>query len=208
MKPITIVIADDHRLVREALTMVLKADQRFEVLASYSTAEAAIEAVRKFAPNVVLLDINLPSMNGVKAVPLILKASPSSQIIGISLHAQPSYARKMVQVGASGYVTKNSSKAEMIEAIVAVNEGRKFICSQIKEAIAEQFTEEQDSNKSEKLSGRELEIIDLIKKGMSSREIGESLLIATKTVEVHRYNILKKLDLKNSAALINFLNTR
>jgi DNA-binding NarL/FixJ family response regulator len=125
------------------------------------------------------------------------------------MHSQPSYARKMMQIGASGYVTKNSSREEMMEAIVKVYQGNKYICSEIKDIISEQ-----SEKKPVALAGinsvteREMEIINLIKKGNSSKEISTFLNISLKTVEVHRHNILKKLKLKNSASLVNFMNTR
>jgi len=207
MKPITLLIADDHQLVREAWTMVLNNDPRFKVLATCGTAEAAVDAVDTLKPDIVLLDINLPGISGIEAVPLIRDAAPHSKIIGVSLHTQPKYFRQMMQEGANGYVTKDSSTAEMIAAIIAVHEGKKFVCDYIKEQIAEQFaTEDKDSNKLDTLSTREFEIIELIKKGLSSKEIAKLLAISVKTVEVHRYNVLKKLNLKNSAALINFFH--
>lgn len=207
MSPITIVIADDHKLVRETWALVLSHDARFSVIAECGSAESAITAVKRLNPDIILLDINLPGMNGIEAVPILRKASPVSMIIGISLHTIPGYAKKMMQQGAKGYLTKHSSKQEMIDAILAVYAGEKFLCRQIKEIIADQFTGEDDNrNKLNKLSTRELEIIELLKKGMTSQEVGDILFISRKTVEVHRYNILKKLGLRNTAALISFLN--
>jgi len=115
----------------------------------------------------------------------------------------------MLQLGARGYVTKNSSKEEMINAIVEVNSGKKYICEEVKNILAEQELEENPVNANmNNLSRRELDIIKLIKEGLSSREIGLELELSLKTVEVHRYNILKKLKLKNTAALVNFINAK
>jgi two-component system invasion response regulator UvrY len=113
----------------------------------------------------------------------------------------------MIQKGAMGYVTKNSSREEMFKAITEVQAGRRYICDEIKNILSEQVLngEEQQSGLNA-LSQREIEIINFIKKGFSSKEIAESLDISVKTVEVHRYNILKKLNLKNSAALVNYIN--
>ena len=207
MDPITILIADDHKLVREAWSLILNKDERFKVVAECSSAESVIETVKTLVPAIVLLDISLPGMSGIEAVPIILQASPSSKIIGISQHAVPEYALKMMQQGAAGYVTKSSSKEEMIEAILAVHSGKNFICQYIKELMAEQFMGGGNPYKAIKtLSQRELEIIELIKEGMSSVEIAKQLSITAKTVEVHRHNILKKLNLKNTPALINFIS--
>ena len=124
------------------------------------------------------------------------------------MHSMPAYARRMLQVGAMGYVTKNSSKDEMIAAIVEVHNGRKYICEEVKNILAQQELEEDGTGEPDMniLSRRELEIVKLIREGASSKEIAVSLDISLKTVEVHRYNILKKLNLKNTASLVNFIN--
>jgi DNA-binding NarL/FixJ family response regulator len=124
------------------------------------------------------------------------------------MHSQPAYAKKMLQIGAKGYVTKNSSKEEMIKAIMEVYKGNKFICDEIKNIISDQLlTEQTDSPNINSLTEREIQIINYIKEGSSSKEIATSLNISLKTVEVHRHNILKKLKLKNSASLVNFIVT-
>ena len=123
------------------------------------------------------------------------------------MHSMPAYAKRMMQLGAMGYVTKNSSKDEMIRAILEVSNGKKYICEEVKNILAHKELEDELSQADmNALSRRELDIIQLIKQGMSSKEIAQHLDISLKTVEVHRYNILKKLKLKNTAALVNFIN--
>jgi DNA-binding NarL/FixJ family response regulator len=123
------------------------------------------------------------------------------------MHSQPAYAKRMLQIGARGYVTKNSSKEEMIKAIIEVNNGNKYICEEIKNNISEMVLEEnRDVPNVNALTDREIQIINLIKEGLSSKEIASHLTISLKTVEVHRHNVLKKLKLKNSASLVNFIN--
>lgn len=207
MEKITILIADDHTLVRETWSFILNTDERFNVVAESGSGEDAVEQAKQLRPNVVIMDINLPGINGIEATQLIRKYSPNSKILGVSLHTQPTYARKMMQKGAMGYVTKNSSREEMFKAILEIQEGKKYICDEIKTILSEQVIggEEQTAGVNA-LSQREIEIIRYIKKGFSSKEIADSLNISVKTVEVHRYNILKKLNLKNAAALVNFIN--
>jgi two-component system invasion response regulator UvrY len=207
MEKITILIADDHTLVRETWSFILNTDPRFQVIAESGSGEEAIELAQKLRPNIVIMDINLPGMNGIEATQQIRKYAPGTKILGVSLHTQPTYARKMIQKGAMGYVTKNSSKEEMFKAITEIYEGKKYICEEIKNILSDQVisgNEEQSGLNS--LSQREIEIISYIKKGHSSKEIADALNISVKTVEVHRYNVLKKLNLKNAAALVNFVN--
>ena len=207
MEKITILIADDHTLVRETWSFILNTDPRFQVIAESGSGEEAIELAQKLRPNIVIMDINLPGMNSIEATQQIRKYAPGTKILGVSLHTQPTYARKMIQKGAMGYVTKNSSKEEMFKAITEIYEGKKYICEEIKNILSDQVisgNEEQSGLNS--LSQREIEIISYIKKGNSSKEIADALNISVKTVEVHRYNVLKKLNLKNAAALVNFVN--
>ena len=207
MEKITILIADDHTLVRETWSFILNNDPRFQVVAECGSGEEAVELARNLRPNIVIMDINLPGINGIEATQQIRKFSPASKILGVSLHTQPTYARKMMQKGASGYVTKNSSREEMCKAIVEIHNGKKYICEEIKNILSEQvISGEEPQSGLNSLSQREIEIITLIKNGHSSKEIAESLNISVKTVEVHRYNILKKLNLKNAASLVNFIN--
>jgi DNA-binding NarL/FixJ family response regulator len=179
------------------------------VIGESSTGLEAIEIAKTKKPRIVLMDINMTPLNGFDATRQIRKYSPGSKVIGVSMHSMPAYARRMLQLGAMGYVTKNSSKEEMIEAIVEVNSGKKYICEEVKNILAHKELEEKnDEPDMNVLSRRELSIAQLIKEGMSSKEIAIKLDISLKTVEVHRYNILKKLNLKNTAALVNFINTQ
>lgn len=207
MEKITILIADDHTLVRETWSFIFNSDPRFTVVAESGSGEEAVELAKKLRPNVIIMDINLPGINGIEATQQIRKFSPASRILGVSLHTQPTYARKMIQKGAMGYVTKNSSRDEMFKAIMEIQNGKKYICDEIKNILSEQVISGEDTQAGlNSLSQREIEIIAFIKKGNSSKEIADALTISVKTVEVHRYNILKKLNLKNAAALVNFIN--
>src|SRR5688500_11982627 len=155
----------------------------------------------------ILMDINMMQIYGFEETEKIRKVSPASKIIGVSMHSQPAYAKKMLQIGARGYVTKNSSKEEMLEAIMQVHNGNKYICDEIKNNISELILEEnKDVPNVNALTEREIQIINLIKEGQSSKEIANVLNISLKTVEVHRHNVLKKLKLKNAASLVNFIN--
>jgi|SRR5687768_9130181 DNA-binding NarL/FixJ family response regulator len=207
MEKISVLIADDHKLIRETWSYILNNDSRFEVIAECGDSEQAVEMSRVKRPQIVLMDINMMPISGFEATERIRKVSPLSKVIGVSMHSQPAYAKKMLQIGAKGYVTKNSSKEEMIKAIMEVHNGNKYVCEEIKNNISDQVLEENsDAPNVNALTEREIQIINLIKEGQSSKEIAAVLAISLKTVEVHRHNILKKLKLKNSASLVNFMN--
>ena len=207
MEKISVLIADDHKLIRETWSYILNNDDRFVVIAECGDSEQAVEVARHKRPHIVLMDINMMPISGFEATERIRKVSPTSRIIGVSMHSQPAYAKKMLQIGAKGYVTKNSSKEEMIKAILEVYDGNKYICDEIKNNISELILDEnKDVPNVNALTEREIQIINLIKEGQSSKEIAVQLNISLKTVEVHRHNVLKKLKLKNSASLVNFIN--
>jgi two-component system invasion response regulator UvrY len=207
MKKISLIIIDDHTLIRQTWSFILNNHPRFSVVAELGNAEEGIELCKQLRPEIVMLDINLPGASGLEAVPLIRKFAPATKIIGVSMHGQPAYAKKMMQNGASGYITKNSPQQEMLNALLAINDGKKYICSEIKNALAKEMLQgEEIQNGIDRLSIREIEIIKFVREGMSSKEIAQATSISVKTVEVHRYNILRKLNLRNAAALVAYVN--
>ncbi|MDX2049501.1 MAG: response regulator transcription factor [Chitinophagaceae bacterium] len=206
MEKINVLIVDDHKLIRDTWSFILNTDERFHVVSETDSGDTAVEMAKQYKPNVVLMDINMSPTNGFEATRQIKKVSPWSKVIGVSMHSQPAYAKKMLQVGALGYITKNSSREEMFKAIIEVAQGKKYICDEVKTILSEQILNESATGGINALSQREIEIINLIKDGLSSKEIAQQLDITLKTVEVHRHNILKKLHLKNTAALVNFAN--
>jgi DNA-binding NarL/FixJ family response regulator len=209
MDKITILLVDDHKLIRDSWSFILNSDPRFSVIGETDSGEQAIEIAKTKKPRIILMDVNMTPVNGFDATQQIHKFSPESRIIAVSMHSMPAYAKKMLQLGAMGYVTKNSSKDEMITAIIEVNSGKKYICEEVKNILAQlELDEDSDHADMNTLSRREIDIVKLLKEGLSSKEIAQQLDISLKTVEVHRYNILKKLKLKNTAALVNFINTK
>jgi DNA-binding NarL/FixJ family response regulator len=203
---ISILIADDHKLIRETWAYILNSDPRFEVIGCCSNSEEAVKMSEEKHPDVVLMDINMIPFSGIEATRQIREVSPQSYVIGVTMHSQPAYAKKMMQQGASGYVTKNSSREEMVDAILEVAKGNKFLCEEITELISESNIDPAALSAINSLTEREMHIVNLIIQGCQSKEISTQLNISIKTVEVHRHNIFKKLKLKNSLALIHFMN--
>ncbi len=205
MKKITILIVDDHKLIREMWRALFVADANIEIAGESGEMLEAIDLIKTKRPDIVLLDINLSNESGFDAVPLIRKYSPGTRIIAVSMHNQPAYAKKMMNLGVKGYITKNSPRVEMYLAIQEVMNGKIYLCAEIRELISDKSQGQEPSNPLTALSIREIDIIKLIKEGHSSKEIADKLYISQRTVEVHRHNILKKLGLKNTPALVSFI---
>jgi DNA-binding NarL/FixJ family response regulator len=207
MGKVTVIIADDHKLIREAWRQILDENSNLSVIATCGDAQEVVDLAKEKRPELILMDIMMNPFSGLEATRKILAFAPKTKIIGVSLLSQPAYAKKMLTIGGRGYVTKNSSQEEMMEAIFQVIKGRKYICAEVKNIVTDQALNiVQETAVINRLTHREIEIINLIKKGHSSREIAAILKVAIGTVESHRYNILKKLHIKNVASLVNLIN--
>jgi DNA-binding NarL/FixJ family response regulator len=208
IKKITVAIVDDHRLIREMWATLLSIYSKYEITGESGGADDAIKMIKRTKPDLVLMDINLAQGSGLDAVPLIRKYSPGTKIIVVSMHNEPAYVKKMLKLGAKAYVTKNSSHEEMYKALDEVMAGRIYLCDEIMNIFADKAHGSDVNEPTVKdLSMREIEIVKLLKSGHSSREIANQLKITVRTAEVHRHNILKKLKIKNTALLINYINT-
>jgi DNA-binding NarL/FixJ family response regulator len=206
-KKISIIIFDDHNLVAEMWSELISTDERFTVTGICNdTSDASLESVKTKRPDVGIMDINIQPISGIDATKLVKKVSPGTKVIGVSMHNQPSFAKRMLKNGALGYVTKSSNKSEMFEAIQTVVGGKVYVCKEIQENLAKQVFEDDETPDISKLSEREVDVLKHIKDGLSSKEIAEKLFLSARTVEVHRSNILKKLNLKNTASLLKFIH--
>lgn len=206
---IKIVIADDHVLIAETWATLINLDPAYQVIKVYDNTQSLLDEVADLQPQVVILDINIAPISGLEAVKLIREKSPASRTIGVSMHNQPSFAKRMISNGAMGYVTKNSTKDEMYKAINEVMEGKTYICTEIKNRITQNILMEDDeSARLNSLTDREIDIIKLLKEGCTTEEIAEKLFLSPRTVDTHRAKILKKLQLKNSLSLIKLINER
>ncbi|HEY4875475.1 MAG TPA: response regulator transcription factor [Puia sp.] len=207
MPKISVVVIDDHALIRESWTQLLKMLKQFDVVGDSGDSEKAIEIVRNTLPDIIFLDINIKPKDGFETIKEILEISPKSKVITLSMYTLPAYAKKMIALGAKAYITKNSSVDEIMEAITAVNNGEIYICREILNITAEAPLEKQQRAPNlNLLSEREVKVLKYVKRGLSSREISAELNISYRTVEVHRHKILKKLNLRNTPSLINYLN--
>ena len=205
-KKIKIIIADDHLLIAETWATLINMDPEFEVVKVYENTKNLVDEITAVKPDIAILDINIHPFSGIEATKMIKKLAPGTKIIGVSMHNQPSFAKKMIRNGATGYVTKNSTKNEMYDAIRSVMKGEKYICAEIQKNITHQLLLDEEDNKLSKLTEREIEIIKLIKDGYTNKEIAKTLFLSPRTVETHRARILKKLDIKNSLSLVKYIN--
>jgi DNA-binding NarL/FixJ family response regulator len=210
MKKIKILIIDDHALVGQAWKLILEADKQMEVAGVVNGVDATLELLNKTPVDIVLLDINMQPISGFEMAELIKKLKPAVKILAVSMHDQPAVVRKMIKCGANGFVSKNARKEEMTEAIHAIMNNKRFISADIQQKLADELMveggQEAQTNGFSKLTEKELEILKMVKSGLTSKEAAEHLNISFKTVQVHRHNILKKLQQKNTASLLKLLN--
>src|SRR4051812_34074981 len=201
----TVMIIDDHLLVRDAWAVMLRTQKKYKIVAQIGDSTQVEEHLKETHPDVVLLDINMAPLDGFEVLRIISEQSPSTKVIAVSIHSQTVYAKRMMRAGARAYVTKNSPGEELLHAIDVVVSGGKYICKEIKNAFADQVLEEHQTDIN-KLTSREIEVIRCLRQGLSSKQIGDQLAIAIKTVEAHRHNILKKLRVNNTVAAIEIAN--
>lgn len=207
--PIRLFLIDDHKLLTDAWTAMLGADTRFEVTGATNNSATALAFIKELKPEIVLLDINMTPVNGVDLTRAIKEYNSQIGVIVVTYHDLPVYYTKIMKAGANGYVTKTSASEELVEAILQVAKGNNYTCNEMGHAIIENMMNPSEMVAAIKsLTPKQLAIIDLVKKGFSSKEIAGYLGVSAKTIEVHRYNILKKLGLRNSASLINEMNLR
>jgi DNA-binding NarL/FixJ family response regulator len=207
MNKAKIFLLDDHQMLRAMWVRLFSENPELKVVGDSGDIKEAVKMIRRLLPDIVLLDIQLRDASGMDAIPLIKKYSPATAIIVVSLHSEPVIAKKLIKLGARGYVTKNSDPKELFAAIEQVMNGDVYICSEIQNQLGSvpiQYF--RGNNLIDNLTKREQHITRLIKKGLSSREISEELDVAIKTVETHRHNILKKLGFKNSLQLVNYIH--
>jgi DNA-binding NarL/FixJ family response regulator len=194
-------------MVREMWKILLTPAKGFKILADCGSVDEAKQLIQQMKADVIMLDLNLAGDSGFDLIPDIMHYASGTKLLVVSMHSLASYAKKAMRMGASGYVTKNSTNDELIDAIREVARGKRYICKEVAALMSgDAPAAGVDSPDINNLSNREIEIVQFIKKGKSSKEIAETLELSLRTVEAHRYNILHKLKLKNTASLISFIS--
>ncbi len=204
-KKLSIVLADDHTILREGLRALLTADSSFEIVGEARDGREAVRCIEKLGPDLLLMDLSMPRMSGMDAIREIKKRYPETKIIALTVHKTEEYLLTTLQAGADGYVLKDATHDELIMAIKNVMGGKSYLSPGVSEKVIEGYLEGKEITRSrsswETLSQREREVLKLIAEGYKNKEIAEDLCISLKTVEKHRANLMKKLDLHNAAAL-------
>ena len=202
---VRIVLADDHTILREGLRALLTAEDEILVVGEAQDGREAVRCVERLEPDLLLMDLSMPRMSGMDAIREIKKRYPDTKIIALTVHKTEEYLLTTLQAGADGYVLKDATHDELVMAIRTVMAGKSYLSPDVSEKVIEGYLVGKESNRSlsawETLSQREREVLKLIAEGYKNKEIAEDLCISLKTVEKHRANLMKKLDLHNAAAL-------
>jgi two-component system, NarL family, response regulator NreC len=212
MPKIRILIADDHDVVRSGLRALLRSAPEFIVVGEAGDGDEAVRQSAKLNPDVVIMDISMPRLNGVEATKLIKQAQPDVHVVILSVHEDEEYAFQILKAGASGYLLKNASKKEIFEAIHSAMSGERFFSPNISRLIVEGFIKraneqspqgtQQPRHDDQKLTRRETEVLKYIAEGHTNRQIAEALFLSFRTVNTHRANIMQKLNIHDTAGLV------
>lgn len=208
MKEVKIILADDHQIIIDGLELLLSSQSGYKVISKATNGIDLLKDIELFQPDLVISDIEMPGMNGIESSKEIRKRFPDIKIIILSMYKEPSLIRQLIQAGVDGYLTKTSDQEELLTGIDRVVHGQKYFGSDVTVALTNsvdnQLTADRDYVKMALLSDRENEILKLVCEGLNNKEVGEKLYISHRTVDTHRTNLMRKLDVHSVVELIRF----
>ena len=209
MKEIHIVVADDHEVVRKGLRAILEAQDGWEITGEAATGREAVELAKEYRPDVVVLDITMPELNGLEATRQILKAVPTTEVLILTMHESEQVVQEVLDAGARGYVLKSDAGRELVAAVDALSQHKPVFTSRVSEMVLEGYLSDATRRASaetshRRLTPREREILQLLAEGKSNKEVATVLGISTKTVEAHRANIMHKLGLHSMSDIVHY----
>lgn len=210
MNKIRVMVVDDHDIVRYGICSVLKSSPDIEVVGEASNGVQAVDQFNDLRPDVVLLDISMPEMNGIETTRTIVKNHSNARVLILTMHLNEEYLNQVLSAGASGYILKNTEIGELLNAIRTVAQGKQIFSTPISTLMTEKYVRSAQFNLDSKdhdapgLTKRETEILQKIADGKTSQEIAEILFISPRTVDTHRANLIQKLGVKNSAGLVRY----
>jgi two-component system response regulator NreC len=200
MSKIRIIIADDHKLFRDGIIALISKTESMEIVGDVESGEELLSLLEGELPHVVLIDISMSGISGLDVIEKCRRIYPSVRFIALTMHAEGQYVVKAVKNGAYGYLLKNADEEELLAAIEDVASGKKYFNDEISRLMIGNMSLEGDEDK--KLSDREMEVLELVSQGKTTKEIAAELYVSTRTVETHRVNMMKKLNVQNVAELI------
>ncbi|HKK44028.1 MAG TPA: response regulator transcription factor [Balneolaceae bacterium] len=207
MEPISVLIADDHEIVRYGISTYLSSAKDIEIVGEASTGEECIRLFKKENPDICLLDIGMPDKNGIETAKTIRDLDPDTKILILSMHIDKQILSDVLEAGINGYLLKNTDKADLLNGIRAIMNGQQVFSDPISDLMTQSFLN-QSTNKKQNtgndITERELEILQLIVDGLTSKEIAQKLFISPRTVDTHRANLMQKLELNNIAELVRY----
>jgi DNA-binding NarL/FixJ family response regulator len=205
-RQIRILLADDHAVVRDGLRALLERQSDMVVVAEAGDGRECVQMAENHLPDVVLMDVAMPEMNGIEAARRIIAASPKTVVVMLSMHQDESYVLRSLKAGAKGYLLKDSPREDVLSAVRAASEGRSFLSRKVSRMLQEDYVRQLESrgleDSYELLTGREREILQLLAEGKANKDVAHLLNISLTTVETHRGHILQKLSLHSTAELI------
>jgi DNA-binding NarL/FixJ family response regulator len=209
LRELRILVADDHELVRRGIVSLLEAEAGWKVVGEVGDGQKLLEKAEELKPDIIILDIVMPRLNGLEAARRMKKILPRAKLLILSMHDSEEMARALVEAGASGYVTKADAGRDVVAAVEALRKGRTFFTPRIDEMVLQYFVHKQPAKAKEEppglmLSSRQREIVQLLAEGKSSKEVAAVLNLSVKTIETHRANIMKRLNLHSVVELIHY----
>ena len=212
MARVTILLADDHTLVRQGLKKVLEESPEWDVVAEAGNGRDAVREAEEHHPDVAILDIAMPLLNGIEATRQITKRSPTTKVLMLTMHADEVYVTQVLKAGAVGYLLKDSADVDLLRAVDEVAQGRSFFSPVISRVVLDEYVkrleEHEPADAYESLSTREREILQLVAEGKANKEIASLLFVSTSTVETHRAHIMEKLGLHSAAEIVLYAARR
>jgi len=202
---IRVLLAEDHTVVRQGLRRILQGGEEIEIVAEAGDGRDALDAMGKLQPTVAIVDISLPSLNGIELTRQAAKVSPETKVLILSMHADDAYIRQALKAGAKGYLLKDADDQDLLKAVAALAAGGSYFSPSVSRVILQGYlSDTSEDDELALLSAREREVLPLIAEGRSSKEVAQVLKLSPSTVESHRKHIMEKLDLHNTAALVRF----
>ena len=206
MNPLRIIIVDDHAVVRRGVRALLESQPGWEVAGEAVTGREAVDLAKRLYPDIVVMDLSLPELNGLDAARQILKDSPRTEVLVLTMHHSEELVRNVLQAGARGYVLKSDADASLITAVESLRDHKPFLTSTVTEFVLDGYVHraEEDVVNAGTVTPREREIIQLLAEGKSNKETASALSVSVKTVEAHRANIMRKLRLRSVSDLVRY----